>query len=105
MSQRALSTVIEKTCDVCKVTEQVEMVGEKTPEELVVMTRWITLIREVYDLQVQKWERLSMQVCGGTCASLGAIKLQSVDPNVLETEQPDGEEIDIASLRKGEPIN
>ena len=51
MSQRTLSTVIEKTCDACGLVEKVEMVEEKTPEQLEKMTRWGTIIRDPAGVQ------------------------------------------------------
>lgn len=95
MSQRAISTVIEKTCDACGLVETTEMVEQKTPEQIEHMTRWITLIREVFD--GRQWQKCILQVCSATCASLGAVKLLSIKPDQTE-EEPEGE-INLESLR------
>jgi hypothetical protein len=100
MSQRTLSTVIQKTCDACGLVEKVEMVEEKTPEQLEHMTRWLTIIREVFD--GRQWQKCVVQVCSATCASIGSLKLLSIKP---DAEEPEGD-IDLNSLRAPqEPVN
>jgi hypothetical protein len=102
MSQRTVSTVIEKTCDACGLVEKVEMVQERTREEIEHMTRWGTIIREVFD--GREWHKCIVQVCSATCASLGMIKLLQIKPEPVE-EQPEGD-INLDTLRAPqEPIN
>lgn len=97
MSQRAVSTIIEKTCDACGLVERVEMVEEKTPEQIKSMTRWVTILREVYTIATGRWDKCVLQVCSATCSSIGTLKLLTIDPNAEPTE-PEGD-IDLESLR------
>jgi hypothetical protein len=96
MSQRTLSTVIEKTCDACGLVEKVEMIEEKTPEQFEQMTRWGTIIREVYDARTGQWHKCIVQICSATCASIGMLKLLAIK---AEPEDAPESDIDLESLR------
>ena len=57
MSQRCISNKIEKTCDGCGLVEIQEMIEQKTPEQIEQLTRWLTIIREYYDLATDRWHK------------------------------------------------
>jgi hypothetical protein len=96
MSQRCISNKIEKTCEGCGLVEVVEMVEQKTPEQIEHLTRWLTIIREYYDLANDRWHKGLVQACSLTCAVTAGAKL-------YEIKQDPEQELDLEALRNMQP--
>lgn len=100
MSQRVVSTKVEKTCEGCGKVELIEMVEEKTPEQIADLSKWITHIREVYDERTGRFEKIMVQSCSISCSVAAQAKLFQV---AQDPEQ--GDSIDLSKLQVGEPVN
>ena len=74
MSQRPVSTRIERTCEGCGTAKEFEMVGisRETVEE---MAGWYTVIREVFDPEELTFHKLMVQACSLACVPAAAVKL------------------------------
>jgi hypothetical protein len=96
MSQRTISTKIERTCEGCGRVVVDEMIEQKTPEQIEDMTRWLTVIREVYDIQHDQWHKMMVQACSLTCAVTAGAKL-------FDIKQEPEEELDLEALRQANP--
>lgn len=99
MSQRNLSTKIEKTCEGCGRVAIYEMV-QPTEEQVNEMTQWNTVVREVWDGHSQQFVKLMIQSCSLTCVLPATTKLYQV----VQEPEPDAE-IDLDALRanSGDP--
>ena len=93
MSQQLISQKIKRTCEGCGLEKEWELVGAPA-EQVVEMTQWYTIIREVYDPQEQHFVKLTVQACSLPCVPAAAVKVA-----VLPQNDEPADPIDLGSLR------
>jgi len=97
MSKEMVSQRVKQTCDGCGLVKETEMVGVDEQSLVAEIQTWYQVGRKV--LRNGQLGQISVDACSLACVPAAAIKLALPSPQ----DEP-ADNIDLASLRVGEPL-